>query len=67
MITGQPTYKEAFEELQELVAGIEEGQISIDDLSERVKRATVLISICKLKLKETEEDVSKILKELEAN
>lgn len=61
----QPTYTEAFEELQALVADIEEGQISIDDLSEKVKRATILISICKKKLSDTEEDVEKILKELE--
>ena len=59
------TYTDAFAELQSLVAEIEEGQISIDDLSEKVKRATVLIAICKNKLKDTEEDVSKILKELE--
>ena len=59
------TYTDAFVELQALVAEIEEGQISIDDLSEKVKRATVLIAICKNKLKDTEEDVSKILKELE--
>ena len=66
-MSDQPTYTEAFEELQALVEEIEEGQISIDDLSEKVKRATVLIGICKNKLKDTEEDVSKILKELESS
>ena len=66
-MSDQTTYTAAFAELQVLVAEIEEGQISIDDLSEKVKRATVLISICKNKLKDTEEDVSKILKELEGS
>ena len=66
-MSDQPTYTEAFDELQALVEEIEEGQISIDDLSEKVKRATVLIGICKNKLKDTEEDVSKILKELESS
>lgn len=59
------TYTQAFEELQILVAEIERGEISIDGLSERVRRATILISICKQKLNETEADVNSILKELE--
>lgn len=59
------TYTQAFEELQEIVSEIEQGEISVDILSEKVKRAAELIKICKAKLTETEEDVSKILKELE--
>lgn len=58
-------YTEAFEELQHIVAEIEAGQISVDELSQKVKRATQLIRICKLKLTSTEEDVTKILKDLE--
>lgn len=61
------TYTEAFEELQILVSEIERGEISIDELSERVRRATILINICKQKLNETEEDVNSILKELETS
>lgn len=60
-----PNYTEAFEELQQIVSEIEEGTISIDDLSEKVKRAALLIKICKAKLTSTEEDVNQILKELE--
>jgi exodeoxyribonuclease VII small subunit len=59
-----PTYQEAFEELQEIVTEIEQGEISVDELSEKVKRAASLISICKNKLSSTEEDVKEILKEL---
>lgn len=59
------TYSEAFQELQELVAEIETGEISVDELSEKVKRAALLINACKQKLTSTEEDVNKILKELE--
>ena len=57
-------YTEAFEELQGIVAEIEQGEINVDELSEKVKRATELIKICKAKLSSTEEDVNKILKEL---
>ena len=64
-MSNQPNYAEAFEELQEIVTQIEEGQISVDELSEKVKRAAFLINICKTKLTSTEEDVNRILKELD--
>ena len=59
-------YTDAFIELQEIVSQIEEGEISVDELSEKVKRAAKLIKICKKKLTTTEEDVDKILKELDS-
>ncbi|MBX2985327.1 MAG: exodeoxyribonuclease VII small subunit [Bacteroidia bacterium] len=59
------TYTKAFEELQNIVTEIERGEISVDELSTKVKRASQLIKICKTKLTTTEEDVNKILKELE--
>ncbi|MFP4692125.1 MAG: exodeoxyribonuclease VII small subunit, partial [Bacteroidales bacterium] len=49
-MTDKPTYTEAFRELQDIVTDIEEGQIDVDVLSEKVKRATELIRICKEKL-----------------
>ncbi len=58
-------YSDAFEELQEIVSDMENGSISVDELAEKVKRATVLIRLCKAKLTATEGDVQKILKELE--
>ena len=60
-------YTDAFHELQNIVSDIEQGQISVDELSDKVKRAAMLIRICKAKLHSTEEDVNKILKELEGN
>lgn len=59
-------YNDAFDELQRIVSEIEEGQISVDELAEKVKRAAFLIKICKTKLTSTEEDVNRILKELDA-
>jgi exodeoxyribonuclease VII small subunit len=58
-------YTESFDELQTIVSEIEKGEISVDELSEKVKRAAQLIKICRLKLTTTEEDVNKILKELD--
>lgn len=62
----QPNYADAFEELQQIVSEIEEGQISVDALAEKVKRAALLIQVCKQKLSATEADVNKILKDLES-
>jgi exodeoxyribonuclease VII small subunit len=44
---------------------MENGEITVDELSLKVKRAAELIKICKQKLTTTEEDVNQILKELE--
>ncbi len=65
-ITTTGTYEEAFTELQQIVNEMENGEISVDELSVKVKRAAVLIQFCKQKLNSTEEDVNAILKELEA-
>ncbi|MFN5633944.1 MAG: exodeoxyribonuclease VII small subunit [Flavobacteriia bacterium] len=59
------TYTAAFDELQQIVADMEDGEITVDDLAVKVKRAAELIKICKHKLTSTEEDVNAILKELE--
>lgn len=61
-----PNYTEAFRELQEIVTEIEQGEISVDELSQKVKRASLLIAICKNKLATTEEDVNQILRELDS-
>jgi exodeoxyribonuclease VII small subunit len=61
----QINYTSAFEELQQIVSDIENGEISVDELSEKVKRAAQLIKICKNKLTSTEEDVNRILKDLD--
>ena len=57
-------YTEAFEELQAITREIEQGEINVDQLSEKVRRASELIRICRDKLVSTEEDVNNILKEI---
>lgn len=58
-------YTEALDELQQIVAEIEDGEITVDELGIKVKRASELLKICKAKLSATEENVEQILKELE--
>lgn len=60
----KPGYTDAIKELEQIVSEIEQGEISVDILSEKVKRATELIRICKSKLTTTEKDVNEILKEM---
>ncbi len=57
------TYTEAFEELQEILKKMENADISVDELSEKIKRASFLIKICKDKLFRTEEEINTIINE----
>ncbi len=59
------TYKEAVEEIDEILEKIENEELDVDDLSEKVKRVSVLIKFCKEKLHKTETEVENILKEME--
>ena len=58
------TYTAAFEELKEIVDQLENDSISVDELTEKMKRATVLMKICRDKLTKTEEEVNKTIEEL---
>jgi len=58
------TYQDAFEELQLLVRKMENAEIPVDELAEMIKRATLLINICKKKLTDTEEEVKGLLEKL---
>ena len=60
------TYEKAYNELQEIITAIETGDVSVDLLSEKVKRAAELITFCKEKLTATEQDVQQILSGLNA-
>lgn len=55
------SYKDAMQEIEEIIAKLENNEYDIDQLSEKVKRVAELISHCKEKIKDTEEDIEKIL------
>ena len=57
------TYNEAVEKLRKIVADIENGDLDVDILSEKV--TTRLIKLCKEKLYKADEEVKKVLEELE--
>lgn len=60
------TYTEAHRELQEIVAEMENTSISIDELDNKIKRASILLKICKDKLFKTEENVKEVLEEIKS-
>ena len=62
----KPTYTEAIAELENLVSLMENSEISIDELSEKVKRASFLIKLCREKLSSTEKEIGSILSGLES-
>jgi exodeoxyribonuclease VII small subunit len=58
------SYAAAVEELERIVREIEDADISVDELSEKVERASVLIRYCRSKLHKTEEEVEEVLKQI---
>ncbi|WP_430809832.1 MULTISPECIES: exodeoxyribonuclease VII small subunit [unclassified Carboxylicivirga] len=60
------TYNEAVNEIEDILQQIENEELDVDDLSTKVKRVSVLIKSCKDKLTKTEEEVEKILKDIDA-
>ncbi|MTI20703.1 exodeoxyribonuclease VII small subunit [Fulvivirga sp. RKSG066] len=59
------SYREAMEEIESIIAKIENEEPDVDELSKLVKRAAKLIKVCKSKIKDTETDLSSTLEELE--
>jgi exodeoxyribonuclease VII small subunit len=59
------SYNEALEELESILERIQDQELDVDDLSTNVKRASELLRLCKQKLRATETDVEKILREMD--
>ena len=61
----QPTYNQAVNELEELVKKMQDPQCSIDMLSQYTRRSKELLDTCRRKLTETDEELKKILSDLD--
>ena len=59
------SYQEAVGKLRQIVNEIENGDLDVDLLSEKVREATRLIKLCKEKLYKVGEEVKKVLEELD--
>lgn len=56
-------YEEAMKRLEEIVRQIENGEMNIDSLADKLKEAKQLMAFCKQKLLSVEEEVNKIMSE----
>lgn len=65
MMEAPLTYESAYAELQEIAIAIENETISVDQLAEKLKRAAQLIEFCQSRLRSTEQEVNKIISQLE--
>ena len=65
MVTKKLTYNEAITEIEEILDKIENEELDVDELAEKVKRVSSLLKICKDKLHKTNDQVEQILKEME--
>ncbi len=65
MADKKETYNEAIQKLRAIVTDIETGELDVDVLSEKVKEAGRLIKICKEKLFKADEEVKKVLEDME--
>lgn len=59
------TYTDAIGELEQIVSKLQNQEFEIDELKEYTTRSLKLLRFCKEKLFETDEDLKKMLKELE--
>ncbi|HIY76558.1 MAG TPA: exodeoxyribonuclease VII small subunit [Candidatus Sphingobacterium stercorigallinarum] len=64
-MNNKKTYSDAFDELQSIVSEIESGDIAVDELTQRIARASELLQVCKTKLSASEEEVEKLLARLD--
>ena len=58
------TYDEAVVELKTILSSLQEETLSIDQLTDSIKRASKLLESCNSRLKSTESEVSSVIKKL---
>ena len=63
MENNEMKYEKTVCELEEIVDKMERDELDIDQLSEQLKRAKVLVKLCKDKLTKTDEEIKKLLSE----
>ncbi|MDR2126584.1 MAG: exodeoxyribonuclease VII small subunit [Prevotellaceae bacterium] len=67
MSNDELTYAQALGEIKSIVDKIEKSELDLETLCQDVERAAELIKFCKSKLHATEEQVNRILDNMELN
>lgn len=63
MAAKKETYLQAVERLEKIVRQIDNNELDIDVLSEKIKEANEIIAFCTQKLTKADQEVEKLLKE----
>jgi exodeoxyribonuclease VII small subunit len=61
-----PTYAAAVDELEAILAQLDDDRLDVDQLAERVARAAELIRLCRARISATRLEVERIVTDLEA-
>ncbi|MDX5420144.1 MAG: exodeoxyribonuclease VII small subunit [Hymenobacteraceae bacterium] len=57
------TYREATQELEEILRAIESDAVDVDELTQKVQRSSLLIKFCKDKLRSAENAINQVFNE----
>lgn len=57
------TYREATQELEEILRAIENDAVDVDELTQKVQRSSQLIKLCKDKLRNAEKAIDQVFNE----
>jgi exonuclease VII small subunit len=63
MVAKKETYSQAMERLEKIVRQIDNNELDIDILSEKIKEANEIIAFCTEKLTKVDREVEKLLQE----
>jgi len=66
MTKKQIKYGEAIQEIEQILSQIEQEELDVDDLTSKVQRVSELLTICRNKLRTTEQEVEKIMRDIES-
>ncbi len=55
------TYETAYAELQTIIAEVESGVLSLDELTEKLRKAIELLAFCRARLRETQAEATELL------
>jgi exodeoxyribonuclease VII small subunit len=59
------SYSVAISQIEQILKQIENDDLDVDQLAEKVKRVSYLLKLCKSRLFDTEKEIDKILKEMD--
>ena len=57
-------YDDSITELQEILSSLQNDELTIDDLTNTIKRSTELLELCNSKLRSTEKEVNLVIQKL---